>query len=929
MRCNNLQILNLLVNCAIIIASSVSSIQTDESIATNGGLRKTQDVSTAMMDVEIKYKWITSGDMVLKIPIERRLDGSEMINEEKFITTDINDLNQPRSKSGQDSFWNLFNQLDSGKRAPIYTRQNEGSKPVLSKFRYAFVPIWWSDEEKTPNKEITPQAIKNVMDYNIEYYDRMSFGKFKFEDALILPQTTISVSRTDPGWGTLEAAANLILSDAQYIKDEDYDGIVICYNLAKGDSPFKGHGGWGNVNSESSVTWMSWNGNYFRNDVARHEFGHNFGHPHHLTNKYEYRVENEGGYKGQEGIVGYDDYDMMSGGNGYDVSDFALASKWFFGWVPDSSIINMQPQGGNSDCPLCVSEGKYKLFPLDGDSTSKIMGIHIPITDVGNTLYSYWLSYRGGNPAKVGLSVHISWFSNIGNGQFGAEYNSLNYDANGGSDTREDSFVLPGTCYHISPSIKMLEIDPLASLSTQPVVCVKELEESESITVEVSFISPLSSIKGPDHLGLQKTNQGNNNDVVIQCGTSVKLDVASKTDRLLHIKNTGENGNLALGLCPSSGSATAYIYDRYPISPIEFSAPAGYGAFKSLSESSCSNSVKYVAVHNEAWVLIKSESSLVADVSCVVDKCQQNQKKENMKCLPCEKSDTNCQKCPGGMEFVISTCILTQTVKPITRSKKWRIFSPEYHTESGWSWDVLDLNFYSNVDCTGSKANNGTPIESSHVDVNGYDPGNAFDPSDGSMWGGRANNGLFWLGMEFESLREVRCVSLLDGVDRGVTELRVQAWESDTNSWQNVKIVKNLQGGLRKNFPLIAAVSPSESPSLLPSFSAVPSSLPSAVPSSLPSPACSDHMDKFLYKGKQKSCNWVNKKNSKRCRKIELGKMCPVTCQKCDCQDYQKSFTIKSKKKKCDWATSKRCNKRNLKETLVYECPETCETCQF
>ena len=796
MRCNNLQILNLLVNCAIIIASSVSSIQTDESIATNGGLRKTQDVSTAMMDVEIKYKWITSGDMVLKIPIERRLDGSEMINEEKFITTDINDLNQPRSKSGQDSFWNLFNQLDSGKRAPIYTRQNEGSKPVLSKFRYAFVPIWWSDEQQTSNKKITTEAIKNVMDYNIEYYDRMSFGKFKFEDALILPQTTISVSRTDPGWGTLEAAANLILSDAQYIKDEDYNGIVICYNLAKGESPFKGHGGWGTVNSERSITWMSWNGDSFWNGVARHEFGHNFGHPHHLTNKYEYRVENEGGYKGQEGIVGYDDYDMMSGGNGYDVSDFALASKWFFGWVPDSSIINMQPQGSNSDCPLCVSEGEYKLFPLDGDSTSKIMGIHIPITDVGNTLYSYWLSYRGGNPAKVGLSVHISWFSNIGNGQFGAEYNSLNYDANGGSDTREDSFVLPGTCYHISPSIKMLEIDPLASLSTQPVVCVKELEESESITVEVSFISPLSSIKGLDHLGLQKTNQGNNNDVVIQCGTSVKLDVASKTDRLLHIKNTGENGNLALGLCPSSGSATAYIYDRYPISPIEFSAPAGYGAFKSLSESSCSNSVKYVAVHNEAWVLIKSESSLVADVSCVVDKCQQNQKKENMKCLPCEKSDTNCQKCPDGMEFVISTCILTQTVKPITRSKKWRIFSPEYHTERGWLWDVLDLNFYSNVDCTGSKANNGTAIDSSHYDANGfYDPGRAFDSFDWSMWGGRANNGKFWLGMEFESLREVRCVSLLDGKDSGVTELRVQAWESDTNSWQNVKIVKNLQGG--------------------------------------------------------------------------------------------------------------------------------------
>jgi len=846
MRCNSLQILNFLVNYAIAISSSVSSIEVNDSIATNGGLRKTQDINTTMMDFKIKYKWITSGDMVLKIPIERRLEHIKI---------------GPRDR--QDSFWSLFNQLDSAKKGPIYTRQDEESKPVLSNFRYAFVPIWWSDEEKTTNKIITTAAMESVMDYNIKYYDKMSFGKFKFEDALILPQTTISVSMIDPGWGTLSAAAQIILSDNGYIKDEDYNGIVICYNLAQGESPFTGDGGWGSVNSELATTWMSRGGLF--NYVARHEFGHNFGHPHHLTNKYEYRFENEEGNKGQEGVVGYDDYDMMSGGNGYPISDFALASKWFFGWVPDSSIINMQPQGSNSDCPLCVSEGKYKLYPLDGNRTSKIMGIHIPITNVGKSLYSYWLSYRGGNPAKVGLSVHISWFYNIGTGQFGAHYDSLNYDANGGTDTREDSFVLPGTCYHISPSIKMLEIDPLASLSTQPVVCVKNLEESESITVEVSFISlPIREKEfvqhnTADHLGLQRTNQGNNNDVVMQCGTSMKLDVASNTDQLLHIKNTGKNGNLALGLCPSFGSATAYIYDRYPISPIEYSAPAGYGAFKSLSESSCSNLVKYVTVHNEAWVLIKSKSSLVADVSCVVDKCQENQKKEEMKCVPCEKSDTNCQRCPGGMEFLISTCVLTQTIKPITRSKKWRIFAPDFHTESGWAWDVADLRFYSNVDCTGTKFSNGTPVESDHVDVNGYDPENAFDSNNDSIWGGRSKNKNFWLGMEFESLREVRCVSLLDKEGKGVTELRVQAWQSDTNSWQNIKIVKNLQPGLRANISLIDAstVSPTESPVAI--------------------QACFDHLGEFLHKKRTITCTWVNKKKSKYCRNSDVAKMCPVT----------------------------------------------------
>merc|ERR1712176_267329 len=121
------------------------------------------------------------------------------------------------------------------------------------------------------------------------------------------------------------------------------------------------------------------------------------------------------------------------------------------------------------------------------------MGIHIPITSQGNTLYSYWISYQSKNPASVGLSIHVSWFSHIGSGLFGASYNSLNYDAYGHTETTADSFVLPGTCYHISPSMKMLEIDPVAAVATQPVVCVKWLSQGESIDIQVSFSTSTST----------------------------------------------------------------------------------------------------------------------------------------------------------------------------------------------------------------------------------------------------------------------------------------------------------------------------------------------------------------------------------------------------------------------------------------------------
>ena len=33
-------------------------------------------------------------------------------------------------------------------------------------------------------------------------------------------------------------------------------------------------------------------------------------------------------FQGGEGTVPYDGFDMMSGGNGYDISDLAAASKW-------------------------------------------------------------------------------------------------------------------------------------------------------------------------------------------------------------------------------------------------------------------------------------------------------------------------------------------------------------------------------------------------------------------------------------------------------------------------------------------------------------------------------------------------------------------------------------------------------------------------
>ena len=64
----------------------------------------------------------------------------------------------------------------------------------------------------------------------------------------------------------------------------------------------------------------------------------------------------------------------MSGGNSWKVSDFGVASKWFFNWVTDSSVISMQPEGPSISCPTCSSSGKFTLKAFDDVSESPQSG---------------------------------------------------------------------------------------------------------------------------------------------------------------------------------------------------------------------------------------------------------------------------------------------------------------------------------------------------------------------------------------------------------------------------------------------------------------------------------------------------------------------------------------------------------------------------
>ena len=266
---------------------------------------------------------------------------------------------------------------------------------------------------------------------------------------------------------------------------------------------------------------------------------------------------------------------MMSGGNDYDVSHLAAASKWHYNWIPDEAVVLMQPEGPTTACPSCQSSVTgLELVTFDNasvepSSTNK-MAVHIPVLAEDNTAYSYWLSYCGfGNDglAAGGLSIHVTEFELTPETNFAAYYDSLNYDAFGDTASTDDSFVLPETCYLVTPPLILMDIDPSAVEQVQPIVCVDSVDTgSNSITISVSFLDNTDT--GTEEITpaielASKTEVGCSSGSGISSGP-LSFDMSGGKVHLIHQTGTGSDGLITLSLCVESGSAStvqAFLYD--------------------------------------------------------------------------------------------------------------------------------------------------------------------------------------------------------------------------------------------------------------------------------------------------------------------------------------------------------------------------------
>lgn len=211
-----------------------------------------------------------------------------------------------------------------------------------------------------------------------------------------------------------------------------------------------------------------------------------------------------------------------------------------------------------------------------------------------------------------------------------------------------------------------------------------------------------------------------------------------------------------------------------------FGSPAGYGAFRSIDvATSCQSfsSLDYESLTGEAYILIVGDSNAASNAKvrlqsrCTVSECLQGDL----------LSSGTCSSCP------VTPNIFT--------ARAWRIVKRPAQAASH-IWDVTQLSFYSDLDCSAnSQVNVGNLIDSGNAG-RGWTPNNALNTNDQSVWGGRpGGDGTFFLRAEFSKLTTVRCIRINER--GGAGGFTVESRQSLTQGCWDTVLTTEGTGGTR------------------------------------------------------------------------------------------------------------------------------------
>jgi hypothetical protein len=242
------------------------------------------------------------------------LDDSEsyvVVNDEVYLQSAVPDVpNWGRSTltetkvltaSSRDTFFEIFSRCESFKSERSVWASSESGRRTLSNMKYLILPIWFNDEPTTP---ADTAKIAAVLEQTKAYYRDMSWSRHDITWQFLEQVQLINISRANPTLSAVSDAAQKHILTLGMKFPDTHTGIIITYNVAvAGDMNFAG--GWGVING--NVTWMSMPPSF---SVTRHEIGHNYGHPHHGSNTYNWRI----GRGFSTTVNTLDGFDMMSGG---------------------------------------------------------------------------------------------------------------------------------------------------------------------------------------------------------------------------------------------------------------------------------------------------------------------------------------------------------------------------------------------------------------------------------------------------------------------------------------------------------------------------------------------------------------------------------------------------------------------------------------
>ena len=290
-----------------------------------------------------------------------------------------------------------------------------------------------------------------------------------------------------------------------------------------------------------------------------------------------------------------------------------MCNKFHFGWLdPDVNSVILKPGGKTSWAGKLVPFDRYDVVPgsnAKSRSNSNIFAVRYNLG--GDPMQPLYVAYRSSHGQR-GASVEYCDGIALPGSNSGWKNTHYGIDANGDTKEMDDSYVAVGTTLVVAPPFLAREAAGGSMLSTVPFLVVRVTDASPDFP---SACSNPALLKGcPSNLDISISVEVSLLDVVntpmpvpilqtytIPASTEPVPAHATDLQVVRFLQPDALRTTVSFRVCPADASTTAsaYLYEDYPWSPLKYGSPLGYGAvnrFKGNFADCCSSTMSIQGV---------------------------------------------------------------------------------------------------------------------------------------------------------------------------------------------------------------------------------------------------------------------------------------------------------------------------------------------